>query len=742
MANQNLKIVIGAVDKTKAAFASVAKSLNVVRKALFSFKTGIAAALGVGGLGLLIKSSMQSIDVLGKTASKLGITTQELQKMRYAAGLAGVETRTMDMALQRFTRRLSEAANDTGEAKDALKELGIDAQSFAKLPLEQQMIKLAGSFEKVTSEGDRVRLAFKLFDSEGVSMINILQDGSAALKEMFNDAENLGVLLSTSAVRGVEYANDEFSKLTTLFKGIVDVITAAVAPAFGELAEKIRESIQSFIKQSGSIEQFGKDLAISIINFTEKATIAFIEFAKAITRRLQFMIDVAKEFGIVTRDINISLDDYKDLGVIGFFEDLRKKVLEGTSAMENFNKSAKDNDKNLNDSIGALQEYAKAASEAKLDLQDLAVKGLKSVEDALVGVLTGANSAKDAFKSMANSIIQDLVRIHIQRTITAPIAQALSGFIPAGSTFPMKAMGGHVAANKPYIVGEKGAELFMPNQSGTIIPNNKMNGGGVTVNQTINVSTGVAQTVRAEIMQMMPQIAENTKAAVVDARRRGGSFAAAFQGVIMAISYPLSLPTVSGIARVNLRAVNAVSISESPFTFKQQVIAHSGQRWEAEISMPAMQRADAEAWISFLMSLNGLKGTFLLGDPNASTPRGSASTAAGTPVVNGADQTGDSLTIDGCPTSATGYLKAGDYIQIGGGSAATLHKVLTDTDTNASGQATLDIWPYIRTAPADDATVIVSNAKGLFRLGSNQTEWSINEAAIYGITFPAIEAIV
>lgn len=210
----------------------------------------------------------------------------------------------------------------------------------------------------------------------------------------------------------------------------------------------------------------------------------------------------------------------------------------------------------------------------------------------------------------------------------------------------------------------------------------------------------------------------------------------------MAISYPLSLPTASGIARVNLRAVNAVSISESPFTFKQQVIAHTGQRWEAEISMPPMQRADAEQWISFLVSLNGVKGTFLLGDPNASTARGSASTTPGTPVVNGADQTGDSLTIDGCPASATGYLKAGDYIQLGGGSTATLHKVLTDVDTNGSGQATLDVWPYIRTAPADDATVVVSDAKGLFRLGSNQTDWAINEAAFYGVTFPAVEAIV
>jgi hypothetical protein len=210
----------------------------------------------------------------------------------------------------------------------------------------------------------------------------------------------------------------------------------------------------------------------------------------------------------------------------------------------------------------------------------------------------------------------------------------------------------------------------------------------------------------------------------------------------MTISYPLTLPIASGIARVNLRAVNAVAITESPFTFKQQVVQHSGQRWEAEVTMPPMQRADAEEWISFLLSLNGVKGTFLLGDPNAATPRGTASATPGTPLVNGADQTGETLTIDGLPTSETGYLKAGDYIQIGGGSAATLHKVLVDVDTNALGQATLDIWPYIRTAPADDATVVVSSAKGLFRLSTNQTDWSINEAAFYGVTFAAIEAIV
>jgi len=209
----------------------------------------------------------------------------------------------------------------------------------------------------------------------------------------------------------------------------------------------------------------------------------------------------------------------------------------------------------------------------------------------------------------------------------------------------------------------------------------------------------------------------------------------------MAITYPLTFPTVTGVASINLRAVNAVAISESPFTFKQQVIAHQGQRWEAEISLPPMQRANAETWVSFLVSLAGARGTFTMGDPNGATARGTASVTPGTPVVNGSGQTGSSLTVDGLPTSETGYLKAGDYIQLGGGSSATLHKVMQDVDSNASGQAAIELWPYIRTAPADDATVVVSNAVGVFRLAGNQTNWSINNAAFYGISFAAIEAV-
>lgn len=206
----------------------------------------------------------------------------------------------------------------------------------------------------------------------------------------------------------------------------------------------------------------------------------------------------------------------------------------------------------------------------------------------------------------------------------------------------------------------------------------------------------------------------------------------------MAITYPLSLPSHKKPANITFRAVNTVGITQSPFTYAQQAVAHSGQRWECDVTLPQMSRADAEQWIAFLVSLRGQFGTFTLGDPTGASPRGSA---GGTPLVNGASQTGGTLNIDGCTASQTGWLKAGDYIQLGTAGTATLHKVLADADSNGSGEVSLDIWPYIRTAPADNASVTLTNTVGRFRLASNQQNWNINEASIFGMTFGGVEVI-
>jgi phage-related minor tail protein len=174
----------------------------------------------------------------------------------------------------------------------------------------------------------------------------------------------------------------------------------------------------------------------------------------------------------------------------------------------------------------ALEQYRDATQDLNKNLQDVAVGGLRNLEDALLGVMTGTMTVKDAFKSMAASIIKDLIRIQIQRSITGPLADAIGPLMPG-----YKAIGGSVSAGSPYIVGERGPEMFVPNSNGAIIPNDRLSQegqGGVVVNQTFQISTGVSQTVRAEIMGMLPRITEITKAAVADSRRRGGTFAKAF----------------------------------------------------------------------------------------------------------------------------------------------------------------------------------------------------------------------
>jgi hypothetical protein len=239
----------------------------------------------------------------------------------------------------------------------------------------------------------------------------------------------------------------------------------------------------------------------------------------------------------------------------------------------------------------------------------------------------------------------------------------------------------------------------------------------------------------------------------------------------MAITYPLALPTQAGIANVALRAANVVALSQSPFTYRQQVFKHPGERWEATVSLPSMARANAEAWVSFLLALKGQSGTFLLGDPANTAPRGAAANfgtalqgtltqqdngalllennskilweqgAVTSVIVDGANQTGETLKIRGAISNVTGYFLPGDYIQLGAGSTARLHKILFSVNTDSQGKAELIIWPSLRTSPINGSVVQFFNPAGVFRLTSSAQDWQINTARIYTISFDAVEVV-
>jgi len=121
---------------------------------------------------------------------------------------------------------------------------------------------------------------------------------------------------------------------------------------------------------------------------------------------------------------------------------------------------------------------------------------------------------------------QDLLRLVFRQQITQPLAAGIGGAI-AGA-FGFRAMGGPVNSGSPYVVGEKGPELFVPRSSGSIVPNGAMGSsgggsGGVTVNY--NIAAGVS---RAELAPILEQERKRLQAGIPDMVRRGGAYRSAF----------------------------------------------------------------------------------------------------------------------------------------------------------------------------------------------------------------------
>lgn len=218
---------------------------------------GAAVALaGAAGLGRLVTSSLDAADSLADVADKIGVNVEALQELRGAAQQAGVEQATLDMALQRFSRRVGEAANGTGELRATLEQYDIAVRNAdgSMRPLEAILADYADTIQGAESDQERLRLAFKAFDSEGAALVNMLRDGSAGLSEMRQEMRDLGIVIDEETVRAAADLNDKLdlirmrlgSSMQQAILNLVPIIDVA-AEAFADLAGRIGWVLQGFL---------------------------------------------------------------------------------------------------------------------------------------------------------------------------------------------------------------------------------------------------------------------------------------------------------------------------------------------------------------------------------------------------------------------------------------------------------------------------------------------------------------
>lgn len=230
------------VGKAIAGFKAANKSIiglskSVARASRMFTAVGAAGLTAGTAIGTaMVKNSLSSVDALAKMSSRLGIATEDLIGLRHAAELSGVGITQLEIGLQRMTRRIAEAANGAGEAVGALGTLGLSAQTLSGMSPDKQFLAVADAMQQINGRSEQVRLTFKLFDSDGVGLLNTMNGGADAIRAAIKEAEELGLTFSNIDAAQIEAANDSVSKLQSAFSGLSNQITIGLAPAIDGIA--------------------------------------------------------------------------------------------------------------------------------------------------------------------------------------------------------------------------------------------------------------------------------------------------------------------------------------------------------------------------------------------------------------------------------------------------------------------------------------------------------------------------
>lgn len=234
------------LDEFRSGFSKARRMVNnfagsdlaqgAVKIAKWGAAAGAAAAVG---LAVVVHKNAEAIDATAKLSDQLGIQTEELIKLRYAAQLSGTENEAFDKSLAKMNRNITEAVSGTGEAASALAALGLDPGQLAAMAPDEQFKTVAESLKGVKSQSDRVALSYKIFGKEGVGLISTLNLGRDGLKQAGDEAERLGIVFNRVDAAKVEAANDAITRVQMKITGAGQALTIGLAPYIEAAANQL-----------------------------------------------------------------------------------------------------------------------------------------------------------------------------------------------------------------------------------------------------------------------------------------------------------------------------------------------------------------------------------------------------------------------------------------------------------------------------------------------------------------------
>ena len=234
-----VKAIDGTEQKMKSFDSKVSgfgSSMNNIMGSV-SARVALGATAAVAGLGLMIKSAIDTADNFDKMSQRTGVSAESLSTLAFAANLSGTSIEAFETSVIRLSRNVADMERGTGEARYAFEQLGIETKDSGGklLSTEQILFKVADKFEEMPDGINKTAAATQLFGRSGAQLIPMLNEGSKGLNKLQQEARNLGLEISSNTARNAAEFNDNLDRLKSVGTGIATTIASELLPALAEL---------------------------------------------------------------------------------------------------------------------------------------------------------------------------------------------------------------------------------------------------------------------------------------------------------------------------------------------------------------------------------------------------------------------------------------------------------------------------------------------------------------------------
>lgn len=547
-------LVIELAANTARLQSDMGKAVGIAQSAAgklqSAFKFAGGGLLGGAVLGIA-KQAIELGGALDDARIKAGVSGRAISELAFAAKFAEVDLASLSTALQKMQVFLSNAATGGKAQNEALRALGLTFKEIKDLAPDKQFELIADRISQLKDPADRTRAAVELFGRAGANLLPLFEKGAEGIRKAREEAQRLGASLTDAQLKKLAEAGDAVDRLSLSWQNFAARLTSFVAPALTAVLDQLsganvtNEDRLKLLKsqldgiKSGYDEATKASLRFQIQQLESQVA---LEQQRAVgaggpsRRRAVFAVGfeaVAEEAKAAAKEVASSFElDPETLDRIAF-EDWKRQTIDN---MDEVIRAGADMEDELSSYADEMANSWEGASES---ISTFADQAARNMQDAFADFLF--DPFENGIKGMLKGFV-DILRRMVAEAAAAKVFEAL-GFGQGGGgsggllgklfggllggaggskvLFPMpRALGGPVTAGAPYLVGERGPELFVPGVSGGIVPNNRMGGTPIVINNNID-----ARGATSELINALPEILRRNNAQVrediIEGLRRG-----------------------------------------------------------------------------------------------------------------------------------------------------------------------------------------------------------------------------